>query len=365
MLRDLFDQVLAAQREYSPKKTEAMVRRGELIGGPIARWIEERLPRLRQATIDDLAVDASDGKGLKAEIPWVRVHSSSRSPRATDGWYVVYLFDARGESVYLTLMQGTTTWIGQSVVTRPISELRAGVSWARGLFGEALSARPDHLREIDLKGRASKRALGYEAGAVAAFEYRRGALPDDDVMERDLVFLVSVLGRLHHAEQDTSDIPSDLAAEVAHVLTPTTRSARGGVGQGTGLSHAERVAIERRSVFLACEHLVSLGFSVRDVGATESYDIDARRRSERVYVEVKGTTSAVGAEIILTKNEVDLNEARYPDTMLIVVSGIELDRSEVPPRASGGALRVVHPWSVAQARLVPLAYRYTVDDPES
>ena len=53
-----------------------------------------------------------------------------------------------------------------------------------------------------------------------------------------------------------------------------------------------------------------------------------------------------------------LNAEHHPDTMVIVVGGVELDRAAVPPRASGGVLRVVHPWSVDHADLTPIAYRY-------
>jgi hypothetical protein len=76
-------------------------------------------------------------------------------------------------------------------------------------------------------------------------------------------------------------------------------------------------------------------------------------------VEVKGTTS-YGEEIILTKNEVELINTKYPDTMLIVVSRIHLDRSGTPPQASGGTLRATHPWRVEQGRLTPISYRYKI-----
>jgi hypothetical protein len=76
-------------------------------------------------------------------------------------------------------------------------------------------------------------------------------------------------------------------------------------------------------------------------------------------VEVKGTTSD-GEEIILTRKEVELNDTEHPDTMLIVVSNIHLDRSRIPPQASGGTLRATHPWLIEHGRLTPISYRYRI-----
>ncbi|WP_170184924.1 protein NO VEIN domain-containing protein [Saccharothrix texasensis] len=109
---------------------------------------------------------------------------------------------------------------------------------------------------------------------------------------------------------------------------------------------AARAAIETHAVTRARRYLEAQGSTVRDVGATESYDLDATRPGERLHVEVKGTTSA-GAEVVLTRNEVLLNADRYPHTVLVVVRDVELDRTTTPPRAGGGRTRVVHPWAVA------------------
>lgn len=366
MVREVLQGVLDAQAEFTPEYTEAMRRRGDLVRDGMTDWLRARLPDLRAVSVDDLEVDASDGIGRRAEIPWARVHSASRSPKPRDGWYVVYLFDAPGDSVYLTLMQGTTLWNGNAPVDRPADELRARGDRARSALAPELARRPDLLPGIELKGTRGKRARGYEHGTVAAFEYRRDAIPADGVLDADLRFLVAVLGRLH-AVEDTSARPAaepvPEAPEVAQAVASAARAAgRRDTGQGRRADHAERVAIEAHAVARACRHLEALGFEVRDVGAVESYDLDATRPGERLWVEVKGTTSA-GVEVVLTRNEVELNADKYPHTMLIVVSGIRLDHGVTPPRAAGGDLRVVHPWAVAAEGLTPISYRYRVGWP--
>ncbi|WP_156758362.1 MrcB family domain-containing protein [Actinokineospora pegani] len=345
-MREALAQVLELQNSYSPNKTPAMRTRGHLVRREMVTWLRSQLPALPAFPADDLAVDASDGVGRLAEIPWARVFSASRSPSATRGWYVVYLFDAAGECAYLTLMQGTTDWVGDTVQTRPLPELRARAEWARAAAKPALGTRPDVLHQVDLLGRSSKRAQGYEAGTVAALAYPREAIPPDDVLAADLVFLTKALGLVY---------ATDATSEVADALTAAETTAGKRRGQGLRLNAGERLAIERHAVDLATTHLTTQGFTVVDVGATESYDLDARRGDEHLYVEVKGTTSP-GLEVILTHNEVRLNAAKHPNTMLIVVHSITLD----PTTASGGTLRAIHPWLADPAALTPISYRYRV-----
>ncbi|EWC61265.1 hypothetical protein UO65_3452 [Actinokineospora spheciospongiae] len=44
--------------------------------------------------------------------------------------------------------------------------------------------------------------------------------------------------------------------------------------------------------------------------------------------------------------------------MLIVAAPITLDRSTTPPTATGGTLRVCHPWLATPTNLTPISYRH-------
>lgn len=367
-VRELLRDVLLLQPEWSPKNTPAMQERGRLVRHEVAGWVREQLPALKRAApveIDDWRVEASDGAGNKNAIPWVRVHSAARSPKATKGWYVVYLFGAQGDRVYLSLMQGTSRWVNGEFKPRPQSELRRRAQQARDLLSVRLRPRPDLVEEIALK--ASKSTLGpaYEAGTVAAFEYPLDALPSDEVLSGDLIFLASVLSHLYELAPDAVDLPGETAPEIADALVAADRSAgKARRGQGLRLTAAERTAIERRAVAVATQYLAEEGYEVADVGATESYDLDARRDEEHLYVEVKGTTTvwASTSEIIVTKNEVDLHLREYPNNMLLIVSRIVLDRTATPPSASGGELQVIHPWRIVPPNLTPVTFRYLVGE---
>jgi 5-methylcytosine-specific restriction enzyme MrcB-like protein/uncharacterized protein DUF3883 len=361
-MRELLEDILLLQPDWSSKNTAAMQERGRLVRHGVADWLRDRLPSI-DTTIDDLRVEARDGTGLKGEIPWVRVYSASRSKAATDGWYVVYLFGARGDHVYLSLMQGTTRWENGEFRPRPEPELRARVDWARRSLTSRLSVRPDLVENISLRARSSKLGPAYEAGSVAAFEYGLDDIPTESRLENDLRFLVSTLEDLYSVAADPLDLPGETAPEVVDALAVAAMSAgRRRTGQGLRLNAEDRLAIERHAVGIALRYLADEGFVATDVGATESYDIDARRDGERVFVEVKGTTTTWNdsSEIILTRNEVDLHEREFPRTMLVVVSSIYLDRAVNPPVASGGTMVVTHPWRIERANLTPITFRYTV-----
>ncbi|MEU8787888.1 DUF3578 domain-containing protein [Streptomyces sp. NPDC048643] len=109
--------------------------------------IRQQLPDLLRAdgarlsdalgvSLDELGVEGRDGTGLKSEVPWVRVFGREQSPSSTIGWYVVYLFSASGQRVYLSLNQGTTIWTGGVFKPRRLEDLQAravghGRSWQK------------------------------------------------------------------------------------------------------------------------------------------------------------------------------------------------------------------------------------------
>lgn len=359
-MRDELEEVLLLQTDYSAQNTPEMQRRGLLVRQVIANEVRQLLPQLVAASgIDDIAVQGKDGTGRKTEIPWLRFYSESRSPSATTGWYVVYLFAARGDRVYLSLNQGTTQWTGVEFKPRPADELSARVAWARGV----LASEPDYpgswTPTIQLDGAASRLGAQYELGNVVAAEYPLNAIPDEKDLADDLVTAAKWLGALYRAEATGMAVPGEVAPEILDAEQAIRRASgkSRGKGQGFRLSVADKRAIENHAVDVATAHLTTLGFAVSNVGATKSFDLEARNGVQLLMVEVKGTTS-LGEEVILTRNEVELHQVAHPDNALVVVHSIVLDRSVSPPVASGGVLEYWQPWELADVDLTPMAYRY-------
>ena len=119
-----------------------------------------------------------------------------------------------------------------------------------------------------------------------------------------------------------------------------------------------KVAVETRAMDLAIDYWSQMG-TVDDVHGNESYDLRCDVDGVEVHIEVKGTTTE-GERVLLTPNEV--RHARdHAHTCLFIVSGIAVERSgDSIVEASGGAIRILNPWSPDQAHLDPIGYFYDV-----
>ncbi|MFE2277112.1 MrcB family domain-containing protein [Streptomyces sp. NPDC059454] len=365
---DLLAKVLDLQPTWVSTNTEEMQERGIVVRRQLPDLIRAHgavLATELDTPVGNLGVEGRDGTGLKAEIPWVRVFSRDQSPSSTTGWYVVYLFSASGRQVYLSLNQGTTIWTGGVFKARKAEDLRARVEWAWPLVAEAAATRPGLHRTIQLDARTPL-GSGYGPGNVVAIAYEREQLPSQEILLKDLLFMTSLLSTLYEAERLAPYIPGDPTPEVVEAEQSAAktagRRARSGTrssrpGQGFLLTASERRAVEHHSVRMATEHFKAQGWSVKDVGATESFDLLLTRGEERLHVEVKGTTSA-GQEVILTRTEVEKQRKYYPKNALVVVHSIKLDRTAVEPTTSGGTLQCTSPWALQDEDLTVISYAY-------
>ncbi|GAA2418190.1 DUF3578 domain-containing protein [Streptomyces pulveraceus] len=365
---DLLSKVLELQPSWTATNTEKMQERGVVIRQQLPALMRADAAHLAAALrvpIEDALVEGRDGTGLKSEVPWVRVFGREESPSSTDGWYVVYLFSASGQRVYLSLNQGTTIWTGGVFKPRRSEDLRARVDWALPLLAEATATRPDLKRVLELDARTPL-GRGYGPGNVLAIEYERDQMPGQETLLEDLRFMAGLLGTLYEAERLAPYIPGDPTPEVVQAEQDAAKTAgrrtrsgtrRPSAGQGFSLTAAERAAIEHHSVQMTTEYFKAQGWTVKDVGAKESFDLLLKKEGRRLHIEVKGTTSA-GLEVILTRAEVEKQRTYYPDNALVVVHSIELDRTGPEPVTAGGVLHCTSPWVVADEDLTVISYAY-------
>ncbi|MHA7263495.1 MrcB family domain-containing protein [Arthrobacter sp. TMN-37] len=361
-LSDHLEEVLLLQSDWSHKKTAAMDRRGQIVRTEIPNWLRSNFNVLIRSVLwpeGDLETEGRDGTGPKTEIPWTRLYSGSRSPSATNGWYVVFLFSALGDRCYLSLGHGATRWDGVEFKPRPLPEMKESVRWARSVLRSGLDH--ERLRQgILLDARRSPLGPSYEAGTVAAFEYLLDHMPSDDDILRDLELMLVLLSQLYIAEDIDPRAPGVPAPEVELVTDAVMAAAgkrRGRGRQGFGLTKPEQRAVERRAVDVVTAHYKAQGWKVQDVGDRESYDLRCVREGRQLFVEVKGTTSR-GESVLLTKNEVELHRSEYPLNALAVVHSIVLDPRGENPIAHDGELDVTSPWRLEDTDLTPIAYTY-------
>jgi 5-methylcytosine-specific restriction protein B len=129
-----------------------------------------------------LEVDAKDGTGSRSRVPWIRVYDPKRSPAPTAGYYVVFLFQADGEGVYLSVNQGTQLWTEGHLGNQSPDSIQKRADLARQRSQHTRSSWPSAGTGMDLRVPPRSMPKNYEAGNVAAVLYERLSLPDDDML---------------------------------------------------------------------------------------------------------------------------------------------------------------------------------------
>lgn len=358
-------EVISLQSHYTSLNTEQMRERGTRIRDSLPTALKSRTTELSEILnipTTDLLIKGKDGAGRKSGVPWVRLASKQRSPSATAGWYVVWLFRKDAAGVYLALAHGSTQFQHGAFVSRSDKELKTLMDWARDLLSSEISNNKRLSQEVDLA--AGHRSLGdaYGKSCVTTFYYPASELPNSDRLFEDLAELAKLLATLYRTEAK-GQVPTTDSLEVLQAEVAAAAISRPSVStnQAYGLTHSERVTVEKRAMEQATTYLSSLGYVVSDMSAKESYDLLAQKGADSLHIEVKGTTGTLGS-ILLTANEVELYKRCHPNNGLIVVHSIALDRTEENPTATGGKLEAWIGWHLESERLRPLTYSYALAD---
>jgi hypothetical protein len=125
------------------------------------------------------------------------------------------------------------------------------------------------------------------------------------------------------------------------------------------LDAAERQAVEDHAMTMASDWCRANGWLiVDDVSRRRSWDLEARKRrnGRPMFIEVKGTTGTK-LDVEVTDGEVRHARSHPAATVLIIVSGIHLERG-ARLTAKGGTLHVISPWAPKAAELSPTRYRW-------
>ncbi|MEM9121491.1 MAG: DUF3578 domain-containing protein [Cyanobacteria bacterium P01_F01_bin.56] len=349
------------QNMYSSENTDEMKARGKLIRETIPKLIEANITHDFLYPINDLKVIGKDGVGRRSEIPWVRLHSIELSPRATAGWYVVFLFDTRGEKVFLSLNQGSTKFIDNSFVPRPKDEVEARSYWARKILGNFDFDFSDLCESISLKAQASNLGPSYEASNIYALMYDCSSMPRDQVIYKDVQAFLDLLSVLYSqdanghyfSEEATSRFQNNYDSADTEFTRRTVSS-----GQGFYITSEVRALVEEYAMEAAKRHFENKGWVLEDCSSNQPFDYVCSQRSQKIFVEVKGTSSR-GESIILTRNEVEHMTQHYPDTALFLLKEIEVVENELGEKqCRGGKAEVLLPWDIRKQKLKVISYQY-------
>jgi 5-methylcytosine-specific restriction protein A len=153
----------------------------------LARFLRgEALSPVREVVGDGFMVQGSPGQGNWAEVPWVACFYPVVTASATRGYYVVYLFHSDSPKVTLSLNQGATAVRDEFGGRAGLEVLRDRAAIIRQRisdFAVKFVSTPIHL------GASGSLPRGYEAGHAFGRTYDLQNLPNNELLQKDLMML--------------------------------------------------------------------------------------------------------------------------------------------------------------------------------
>ena len=220
-ISELIAEVLGLQSEWSSLNTPPMERRGQIVRHELP---DEMHALLRSAALE-LDTSGRDATGRKTEIPWSRAFDGHHSPGATQGFYVVYLFDAFGSQCVLSLNQGTTDFVAGEYQPKSPELLADRVRWARDTVGRAGFTTDPYSDDIRLPTRGSNLGAQYEQGNIFSRTYEVDGISTDDELARDLVLFGRMLNAIYDHER-LDPPPGAPSPELLHALNASHEAAQ-------------------------------------------------------------------------------------------------------------------------------------------
>lgn len=174
-IRETLERVLL---EYGPSKNDPFARH------PVAAFLRgEARETIESAVGADFTVKGSAGLNDWAETPWIAILDPLVTDTTQKGFYVVYLFNLRDQTVFLSINQGVTAVkeeFGSGKAQRDILEAQAAVMRKRLKSGERLKADLIELSE------ATPLSKSYQWGHITGERYSLARLPEETVLVADL-----------------------------------------------------------------------------------------------------------------------------------------------------------------------------------
>ena len=355
-MTDTIAAILELQPLYSPDNTPDMRRRGQLIRRTLSdqiRALSGPLSRALGRFGHDFHVDSSDGMGKKTELPWVRFCSKRMSPRPTEGFYCILHFSTDGSAAHVTLGCSSSQFRNGFFEKLPDEKLDERTAWAQRLIMDATGSL-DPFSDPPNFGAHRPLPRAFQRATALCKSIPFADLPTLDLQSL-LIRAAELLSMIYQAQLDGREIsPADL--DEIEIEQHVRRSSRQNT-QGIGLSAEDRRSVELRAMGLARAWLSRSGYAVQDTSATHPYDFEARRNSEILWVEVKGTTSDFPEALLMTRNEVHFHQENKGNTALFIVSGIRLVNRGANRRACGGNLEALIGWDIDHWTTTPTAFR--------
>jgi 5-methylcytosine-specific restriction protein A len=145
-------------------------------------------------------VHGSSGQGQWAVVPWIAIFDLEITNTATHGYYIVYLFTADMQGVYLSLNQGWTYYeneYGGKIGLEKIQEVTLIIQSNLDISEKGFTKEGIFLNVPSSYSSSTQlQAKGYQFGHIAGKYYSRDKMPNDDVLRKDLLAMLDLYGQL-------------------------------------------------------------------------------------------------------------------------------------------------------------------------
>lgn len=148
------------------------------------------LPRIikEKTNLNDTSysIKGSIGQGRRSEIPWLAIFNTDITKKATEGFYLVYLFKADFSGFYLSLNQGFMYFKNKNT-----SKALENIKKVSDNFKKICNVEKEMFADIDLLLQ-KKLARGYKAGHILGKYYNINSIPDDNILVNDLLLMTNI-----------------------------------------------------------------------------------------------------------------------------------------------------------------------------
>ena len=215
-----FKKVFELQEVYSSENTEDMQLRDQYVKKDLPTKLENFLYKGGYA---DYKVQGSGGVGRKAAVPWVRIYREEFSKSAQEGYYLVYLFDAKGEKAYLSLNHASTnretfTSITNEEALRYVNDARELIKpltdeivHGQNNNKNELSDTLNYVWDIDLASNLST-PKAYEKTHIFGFEINKSHI--DMSFNWDLINALELLEVIYNNLESLENLTPEESASV-------------------------------------------------------------------------------------------------------------------------------------------------------
>lgn len=167
--------------------------KGPFTESPVGEYIRNTIPQKFYETklIDETKykVQASGGKGIWAQVPWVGIFRKEITDSAQYGIYIVYLLSADANTLFLTFNQGFTDIAKNKSSKETVAEMRKRALDCISKLNKR-SFRSD--KNISLGESLTNRAEMYQKGTIFYKEYQKQNLPSEESLRRDLKDMLEI-----------------------------------------------------------------------------------------------------------------------------------------------------------------------------